>query len=113
MRIVANTVTFPTDPEAAPDSHTKQRTARMNISPAEIATRAGATKLICAAPRHRHAISRGLTPAATRHNLRFAVQAAPGPAGRVEPTCSFQTALRAFVQPVLRAVGDLMHGGLP
>ncbi len=41
------------------------------------------------------------------------MQAAPGPAGRVEPTCSFRATSTTFVQPVLRAFGDVMHGGIP
>src|SRR6185436_5843820 len=53
-----------------------------------------------------------LTMACARHIVADAVQAAPGPAGRVEPTCSFRAPSRAFVQPVLRAVGDVMHGGV-
>jgi hypothetical protein len=43
--------------------------------------------------------------------VTIAVQAASGPAGRVEPTCSLEAAIAAFVQPVLRAVGHHMHGG--
>ena len=53
-----------------------------------------------------------LTIAGAHHIVVDAVQAAPGPAGRVEPTCSFRATSRAFVQPVLRAVGDVMHGGV-
>ncbi len=40
-----------------------------------------------------------------------AVQAATGPAGRAEPTCSDFSLPHAFVQPKLRVVGHL-HGGI-
>ena len=53
-----------------------------------------------------------LTNARRAFMLPHAVQAAPGPAGRVEPTCSFRATATTFVQPVLRAFGADTHGGI-
>ena len=56
--------------------------------------------------------SHALTEAVSLDTVIGAVQAASGPAGRVEPTCLYNFAVTTFVQPLLRAFGNPMHGGL-